>query len=63
LLADLSNYRQRVADCGTKAQECEKTEDYEGAYKYYISALEIFMHLIKYEKNAALVKVYREKMD
>ena len=46
-MTDLSNYRQRVADCGTKAQECEKNEDYEGAYKYYISALEIFMHLIK----------------
>ena len=46
-MTDLSNYRQRVADCGTKAQECEKAENYEEAYKYYISALEIFMHLIK----------------
>lgn len=62
-MTDLSNYRQRVADCGTKAQECEKSENYEEAYRYYISALEIFMHLIKYEKNQQLVKVYREKMD
>jgi len=51
-----------VADCGTRAQECEKSEDYEQAYKYYVSALDIFMHLIKYEKNAQLTKVYREKM-
>lgn len=27
-----------------------------------MQALDIFLHLIKYEKNQQLVKVYREKM-
>ena len=46
-MSDLSNYRQRVTDCGQKATAAEAAENYEEAYKYYISALEIFMHLIK----------------
>jgi vacuolar protein-sorting-associated protein 4 len=73
-MTDLSSFRQQVADCGTRAQECEKSEDYEQAYKYYVSALDIFMHLIKCkclcannlradEKNPQLTKVYREKMN
>jgi len=50
-MSDLSSYRQQVADLGKRAKDCEDTEKYEEAYHFYMQALDIFMHMIKYEKN------------
>jgi vacuolar protein-sorting-associated protein 4 len=51
-----------VAEYGRRANEAEKAEKYQEAYGHYMAALDIFMHLIKFEQNKQLVQVYREKM-
>lgn len=51
-----------MTDLGKRAGEAEKAEKYEEAFNLYMSALDVFGHLIKYEKNPQLVKVYKEKM-
>lgn len=61
-MTDLSHYRAQVTDLGKRATEAENDKKYEEAYYFYMQALEIFMQLLKYEKNPALTKVYREKM-
>lgn len=61
-MSDLSSYRTQVSEYGKRANEAEKAEKYQEAYGHYMAALDIFMHLIQYEKNQQLVKVYREKM-
>lgn len=71
LMSDLSSYRTRVADYGKQATEAEKAENYEQAYRCYMEALELFMHMIKCkfccqlillrkdEKNTQLVTIYK----
>lgn len=61
-MSDLSSYRQQVTQYGQRAQEAETAKRYEEAYGHYMAALDVFMHLIKFEKNPQLVKLYKEKM-
>lgn len=61
-MSDLSSYRQQVTQYGQRAQEAEKTEQWQDAYNHYMQALDVFMYLIKFEKNPSLVKLYKEKM-
>jgi len=61
-MSDLSNYRTQVTEYGKRANDAEKAERFEEAYQNYMAALDIFMHLIKYEKNPKLTEVYRQKM-
>lgn len=51
-----------MTEFGKQASQAENDKNYEAAYGYYMQALDIFMHLIKYEKNQALVKIYKDKM-
>lgn len=44
------------------AQKAESEEKYEEAYHFYKQALDVFMHMIKFEKNQNLVGVYKTKM-
>ena len=46
-MSDLSSYRQQVTQYGQRAQEAENGKRYEEAYGHYMSALDVFMHLIK----------------
>lgn len=46
-MSDLSHYRQQVTQYGQRASEAEAAERYQEAYGHYMSALDIFMHLIK----------------
>lgn len=61
-MSDLSSYRQQVTQYGQRATEAENAKRYEEAYGHYMAALDVFMHLIKFEKNPQLVKLYKEKM-
>jgi len=61
-MSDLSSYRNQVTQYGQRATEAENGKRYEEAYGHYMAALDVFMHLIKFEKNPALVKLYKEKM-
>lgn len=47
---------------GQRASEAEGAKRYEEAYGHYMAALDVFMHLIRFEKNPQLVKLYKEKM-
>ena len=40
-------YREQVAELGKLANQAETDKKYEEAYNYYMSALDIFVHLIK----------------
>ena len=46
-MSDLSAYRNQVAELGKNAVEAEKNQNWELAYDNYVSALKIFMHMIK----------------
>ena len=46
-MSDLTAYRQQVTEYGKKANDAEAAQQFEQAYNYYMSALDIFMHLIK----------------
>lgn len=61
-MSDLTSYRQQVTEYGKRATDAEQGQRYEEAYGYYMQALEVFMHLIKFEKNPSLVKLYKDKM-
>jgi len=61
-MSDLTSYRNQVAEYGKRANEAESAQKYEEAYNHYMAALEVFMHLIKFEKNPSLVKLYKDKM-
>jgi len=61
-MSDLSSYRQQVTEYGKRATEAEKNEQWDQAYGHYMAALEVFMHLIKFEKNPSLKKLYTDKM-
>lgn len=61
-MSDLGHYRQQVADLGKKAVQAEAMKDWQNAYENYVAALNIFKHLIKYEKSANLKEIYIEKM-
>ena len=61
-MTDLSQYRTQVANLGQQAQKAEADKEYESAYHYYTQALDVFMHMIKYEKNTNLVGLYKQKM-
>lgn len=54
-MTDLSNYREQVGNLGQMAQKAEADEKYEEAFHFYKQALDVFMHMIKYEKNQNLV--------
>lgn len=61
-MSDLSEYRTKVTEFGKAAKIAEEQKDYQKAFDNYKSALTIFQHLLKYEKNANLKQVYQEKM-
>ena len=46
-MSDLSSYRQQVTQYGQRAQEAEKTEQWQDAYNHYMQALDVFMYPIK----------------
>ena len=46
-MSDLTSYRQQVTEYGKRATEAEQAQRFEEAYGHYMSALDIFMHLIK----------------
>lgn len=52
-MGDLSSYRDKVADAGKRAKQCEDVKDYEGAFEWYTKALDIFKHLMtcKFKKS------------
>lgn len=50
-MTDLSAYRERVKQYGIQANNAENEKNYEQAYEFYTKALDVFMHMIKYEKN------------
>jgi len=58
----LTIYRNQASEYGKRANEAEKAERFDLAYEYYMLALDVMMHLYKYDINPQLVKVYREKM-
>jgi len=62
IMSDLSSYRQQVTQYGQRASEAESAKRYDEAYGHYMAALDVFMYLIKFEKNPSLVKLYKEKM-
>ena len=51
-----------MADLGKRAVAAEGQKDYQQAYDHYLGALNVFKHLIKYEKNASLQQIYIDKM-
>mmetsp|Transcript_23429 Transcript_23429/g.17887 ORF Transcript_23429/g.17887 Transcript_23429/m.17887 type:complete len:150 (+) Transcript_23429:31-480(+) len=61
-MSDFSQYREKVANFGKLANQAEKDKNYEEAYNYYTKALDIFMHMVKYEKNPKLIEIYKQKM-
>jgi len=61
-MSDLKPYREQVAELGKLANQAETDKQYEQAYGYYMSALDVFVHLIKFEKNPQLVKIYKDRM-
>jgi len=61
-MSDLSNYRNQVAVLGKEAVAAEEIKDWQTAYEKYVSALNIFKHMIKYEKNTNLQQIYIDKM-
>jgi len=71
-MSDLRPYREQVAELGKKASMAENEKKYEEAYHHYMSALDIFVHLIKckpnkkltcaVEKNPSLTKIYKDRM-
>ena len=46
-MSDLSSYRNQVGELGKQAVEAEKAQNWELAYENYMSALKIFIHMIK----------------
>lgn len=46
-MSDLTSYRNQVTELGKNAVEAEKNQNWELAYEYYVSALKVFMHMIK----------------
>jgi Zn/Cd-binding protein ZinT len=58
-MTDLNHYRNQVGDLTKKAKAHEDKEEYEQAYQTYISALDIFTHLLKFEKNNQLKDLYK----
>jgi hypothetical protein len=46
-MSDLSSYRNQVTEYGKRASEAEKAENFKEAYQFYMSALDVFVHLIK----------------
>jgi len=62
-MSDLSSYREKAANLGKLANQAETEKDYQRAFDYYTKALDIFSHMIKYEKNSKLVEIYKMKAD
>ena len=62
-MSDLSGYRDQVAQLGKTAVQAEKDQNWEMAYDSYVSALKIFMHMIKckYYLNFMTRKYRRKK--
>lgn len=58
-MSDFTAYREKVAALGKQAQQAETDKNYEAAYDYYMKALDIFMHMMKYEKNVKLKEIYK----
>lgn len=58
-MSDFSAYREKVANYGKQAHQAETDQNYELAYENYTKALDIFMHMIKYEKNPKLIEIYK----
>jgi hypothetical protein len=48
-----------VAEYGRLANQAEGEKKYQNAYDYYIKALDIFSHMVKYEKNPKLIEIYK----
>jgi len=61
-MTDLTSYREKVANYGKLAHQAEADKNFEQAYEYYTKALDIFIHMIKYEKNPKLIEIYKQKM-
>jgi hypothetical protein len=71
-MSDLKAYREQVAELGKLANQAEAEKQWEAAVGYYMSALDIFIHLIKckfklkltsvVEKNPSLTKIYKDRM-
>ncbi|CAG8742809.1 17922_t:CDS:2, partial [Acaulospora morrowiae] len=56
------DFRGKAIEIVKKATEEDKKGNYEQAYRYYQSALECFMHAIKYEKNERAKDSIRKKI-
>ena len=54
-MTDLNHYRNQVGELTKKAKAHEDKEEYEQAYQTYISALDIFTHLLKCKIQFSLV--------
>ena len=50
-MSDLTGYRQQVGELGKAAVQAEKDGNWEQAYDNYVSALKIFMHMLKCKYN------------
>lgn len=46
-MSDFSAYREKAANYGKMANQAETEKQYEGAYEYYMKAIDIFMHMVK----------------
>jgi len=62
-MSDLSAYRDKAANFGKQANQAENDKDYAGAFEFYMKALDIFQHMIKYEKNPKLKEIYQRKAE
>jgi hypothetical protein len=57
-MSDLTSYRNQVTEYGKRAGEAEKAEKYEEAYQLYMSALDVFQHMIKCKDNPNCLLAY-----
>lgn len=62
-MTDPSKRRKEYSDFLEKATECEKSDDFEGAFNYYLKASNTLQLLYKYEEhNKKLKQIYKDKL-
>lgn len=62
-MTDPSRRRKEYSDFLEKAKECEDSEDFDGAFNYYLKASNTLQLLYKYEEhNMKLKQIYKDKL-
>ena len=60
---DLNEKMAQATDVVKRAIEADRSEDYEGAYNLYQQALQLFMFVVKYDKNPQKKQMIMQRVE